>query len=121
MSYGTLPINYLWEKCEMAKGEIAKKDKPGDLVQGTLDMLVLRALSSGAKHGYAVAEWIHETSQDVLRVEEGALYPALHRLELKGLLSAEWGTSENNRRAKYYALTATGKKQLAEETEYWRR
>ena len=63
------------------------KDKPGDMVQGTLDMLVLRALADGAKHGYAVAEWIHDTSQDVLRVEEGALYPALHRLELKGLLT----------------------------------
>src|SRR5207249_2857271 len=96
-------------------------EKQGDLVQGTLDMLVLKALARGAKHGYGVAEWIHESSQDVLRVEEGALYPALHRLELRGLLSAEWGTSENNRRAKYYALTAAGNKQLAEEAEYWRR
>src|SRR5437660_11245882 len=99
----------------------ARMEKQGDLVQGTLDMLVLKALVRGAKHGYAVAEWIHESSQDVLRVEEGALYPALHRLELRGLLSAEWGTSENNRRAKYYALTTAGKKQLTEETEYWRR
>jgi transcriptional regulator len=98
-----------------------RKDKPGDLVQGTLDMLVLKALMSGTKHGYAVAEWIHGTSQDVLRVEEGALYPALHRLELKGLLKSEWGTSENNRRAKYYALTPAGRKYLAEETEHWGR
>src|SRR6476619_2465630 len=98
-----------------------KKDKSGDLVQGTLDMLVLKALMSGAKHGYAVAEWIHETSGDVLRVEEGALYPALHRLELRGLLSAEWGTSDNNRRAKYYDLTAAGRKQLAAEAAQWRR
>jgi transcriptional regulator len=96
-------------------------EKEGDLVQGTLDMLVLKALARGAKHGYGVAEWIHESSNDVLHVEEGALYPALHRLELKGLLSAEWGTSENNRRAKYYALTAAGRKKLAEEAEYWRR
>jgi transcriptional regulator len=96
-------------------------EKQGDLVQGTLDMLVLKALARGAKHGYAVAEWIHESSNDVLSVEEGALYPALHRLELRGLLSAEWGTSENNRRAKYYSLTAAGKKKLAEETEYWKR
>src|SRR6476619_8345435 len=98
-----------------------KKDKSGDLVQGTLDMLVLKALMSGAKHGYAVAEWIHETSQDVLRVEEGALYPALHRLELKGLLSAEWGVSENKRRAKYYELTALGRKYLVEEASSWDR
>lgn len=100
---------------------MAKKDKPGDLVQGTLDMLVLRALADGAKHGYAVAEWIHDTSHDVLRVEEGALYPALHRLELKGLLSAEWGTSDNNRRAKFYALTAAGRKYLAAEQAHWGR
>src|SRR5207244_5726413 len=72
-------------------------------------------------HGYGVAEWIHQTSEDVLRVEEGALYPALHRLELRGLLSSEWGLSANNRRAKYYALTAAGLKRLAQETEYWRR
>lgn len=96
-------------------------EKQGDLVQGTLDMLVLKALARGAKHGYGVAEWIHQSSNDVLRVEEGALYPALHRLELKGLLSAEWGTSDNNRKAKFYSLTAVGKKKLAEETEYWRR
>jgi PadR family transcriptional regulator len=94
---------------------------PGDLLQGTLDLLILKSLARGPMHGYGVAEWIHESSQDVLHVEEGALYPALHRLELRGLLSAEWGTSENNRRAKYYALTAAGKKQLAEATEYWRR
>jgi PadR family transcriptional regulator len=98
-----------------------KKDKPGDLVQGTLDMLVLKALVGGSKHGYAVAEWIHETSHDVLRVEEGALYPSLHRLELRGLLKAEWGASENNRRAKYYALTAAGRKYLAAEQEHWGR
>ena len=96
-------------------------EKQGDLLQGTLDLLVLKALARGPKHGYAVAEWIHESSDDVLHVEEGALYPALHRLELKGLLSSEWGSSESNRRAKYYELTAAGRKKLAEETEYWRR
>lgn len=84
-------------------------------------MLILKALSSGAKHGYAVAEWIHESSNDVLAVEEGALYPALHRLQLRGLLSAEWGASENNRRAKYYSLTAAGRKELSAESEYWGR
>ena len=99
----------------------AGMEKDGDLMQGTLDMLVLKALARGAKHGYGVAEWIHESSNDVLLVEEGALYPALHRLELKRLLAAEWGTSENNRRAKYYSLTAAGRRELAEEAEYWRR
>ena len=98
-----------------------KKENPGDLLQGTLDLLILKALAKGSLHGYGVAEWIHDSSQDVLRVEEGALYPALHRLELRGLLASEWGASDNNRRAKYYALTPTGRKQLAQETEYWRR
>jgi PadR family transcriptional regulator PadR len=98
-----------------------KKENSGDLLQGTLDLLILKALARETMHGYGVAEWIHQRSEDVLRVEEGALYPALHRLELRGLLSAEWGTSENNRRAKYYALTAAGRKELAHETEYWRR
>jgi PadR family transcriptional regulator PadR len=96
-------------------------EKQSELVQGTLDMLVLKALARGSKHGYGVAEWIHESSDDVLRVEEGALYPALHRLEIRGLLSAEWGMSENNRRAKFYSLTPAGKKELLREAEYWRR
>jgi PadR family transcriptional regulator, regulatory protein PadR len=95
--------------------------KQGDLMQGTLDMLILKSLTRGAKHGYAIVEHIQSTSEDVLRVEEGALYPALHRLELRGLLASEWGASENNRRAKFYRLTAAGRKQLAEETEYWSR
>jgi len=96
-------------------------DKQGDLIQGTLDMLVLKSLAHGAKHGYAVAEWIAETSSEILRVEEGALYPALHRLELRGLLASEWGASENNRRAKYYSLTASGRKALAAESNRWQR
>ena len=93
----------------------------GELLPGTLGMLVLKALARGPRHGYAIAEWIQDTSGDVLRVEEGALYPALHRLELRGLLSAEWGMSDNNRRAKYYGLTAAGRKQLAAEAAQWRR
>jgi PadR family transcriptional regulator, regulatory protein PadR len=93
----------------------------GELLQGTLDLLILKALSRGAMHGYGVAEWIHASSQDVLAVEEGALYPALHRLEVRGLLASEWGSSENNRRAKFYSLTGAGKKHLAQETESWRR
>jgi len=96
-------------------------DDAGELLPGTLGMLVLKALARGPRHGYAIAEWIQDTSGDVLRVEEGALYPALHRLELRGLLSAEWGMSDNNRRAKYYGLTAAGRKQLAAEAAQWRR
>jgi transcriptional regulator len=97
------------------------RENPGELLQGTLDLLILKALARGAMHGYGVAEWIHQSSEDVLRVEEGALYPALHRLELRGLLDSEWGTSDNNRRAKFYSLTGAGRKELAQETEFWRR
>ena len=99
----------------------AKKSVPGELLQGTLDMLTLKTLGRGPLHGYAIAEFIQRTSEDVLRVEEGALYPALHRLEVRGLLASEWGTSDNNRRAKFYRLTAAGRKQLAEEASYWTR
>ena len=93
----------------------------GDLVKGTLDVLILKSLSRGRMHGYVIAETIQNTSDEVLRVDEAALYPALHRLELRGLLSAEWGISDNNRRAKYYELTRSGKKQLAVETDSWRK
>lgn len=98
-----------------------KKDEPGDLLRDTLDLLILKTLSRGEMHGYDIAEYLEERSEEVLRVEEGALYPALHRLEIRGLLAAEWGVSDNNRRAKYYRLTAAGRKQLAEETAHWRR
>ena len=91
------------------------------LLQGTLDMLVLKTLSRGAMHGYAIAQFIEDSSREVLHVEEGALYPALHRLELRGRLRAEWGTSDNNRRAKYYRLTAAGRRELESETAYWSR
>jgi PadR family transcriptional regulator, regulatory protein PadR len=84
-------------------------------------MLVLKTLSRDTMHGYAVAESIQRLSQDVLRVEEGALYPALHRLEVRGLLRSEWGVSENNRRAKYYSLTAQGRRQLARDATSWSR
>ena len=93
----------------------------GDLVQGTLDMLILKALTRGPLHGYGIVGFIQESSEDVLRVEEGALYPALHRLELRGLLGAEWGLSENNRRAKFYRLTAAGRKYLEQEATGWER
>jgi PadR family transcriptional regulator, regulatory protein PadR len=93
----------------------------GEFLPGTLDMLILKALSRGPMHGYAVVQFIEQASRDVLRVEEGALYPALHRLEVRGVLAAEWGTSDNNRRAKYYRLTALGRRALEEEASYWRR
>jgi PadR family transcriptional regulator, regulatory protein PadR len=92
-----------------------------DLLQGTLELLILRTLVAGRKHGYAIAEWIHAASDEALSVEEGALYPALHRLELRGLLASEWALSENNRRAKYYRLTTSGRRRLRETTESWRR
>lgn len=98
-----------------------KKNESGDLLRDTLDMLILKTLSRGEMHGYDIAEYLHERSEEVLRVEEGALYPALHRLEIRGLLAAEWGVSDNNRRAKFYRLTAIGRKQLAEETARWNR
>ena len=88
---------------------------------GTLDMLILKALSTESRHGYAIAQFVQEKSGDVLRVEEGALYPALHRLELRGFLRSEWGTSDNNRRAKYYRLTAQGRRQLEREAADWSR
>jgi len=92
-----------------------------ELVQGTLDVLILKSLSWGALHGYAVAESIGERSGQVLKVEEGALYPALHRLEKRGLLEAEWGLSENNRRAKFYTLTSAGRAHLRAEAQTWTR
>src|ERR1700745_1955648 len=93
----------------------------GELIQGTLEMLVLKALVRGPLHGYGVAEWIEHTSQQVLKVEEGALYPALHRMELRGLLKAKWGASDNNRRAKFYELTTEGQKRLHAESQRWAR
>jgi transcriptional regulator len=98
-----------------------KRENPGDLLQGTLDLLILKALARGAMHGYGVAEWIHQTSDDVLKVEEGALYPALHRLEQQAWIQAKWGESENNRRAKYYSLTKAGQKYLRAEETNWER
>jgi PadR family transcriptional regulator PadR len=92
-----------------------------DLIQGTLDMLILKTLARGSLHGYAIAVAIEQRSQDELRVEEGALYPALHRLEVAGLLSSEWKLSETNRRAKFYKLTPAGRKHFAEEASNWKR
>ena len=93
----------------------------GEFLPGTLDMLILKALSHGEHHGYGVAEFIQRASAEVLRVEEGALYPALHRLEVRGWLKSTWGLSDNNRRAKYYRLSALGRRELDRESEYWAR
>jgi transcriptional regulator len=90
------------------------------LLHGTLDTLVLKTLSRGALHGYAIARWIEGRSKDQLQIEEGSLYPALYRMEARGLLSSSWGTSELGRRAKFYALTQKGRARLAEETKAWR-
>ena len=92
-----------------------------DLLQGTLDLLILRTLLLGPKHGHNIAHLIQQTSGDVLRVDHGSLYPALQRLERRGWIAAKWGASENNRRAKYYRLTAGGRKQLVAETTKWER
>ena len=94
---------------------------PSDLLPGTLELLILKALASGPKHGYGIVEHLRLASDDVLAVGESALYPALQRLLLQGWAKAEWGTSENNRRARYYRLTAVGRRQLATETATWRR
>lgn len=90
-----------------------------ELLQGTLDLLVLKTLSWGSAHGYDIARWIQHVTGDVLRIEEGSLYPALHRLEKRGWIGSTWGLSENNRRAKYYQLTARGRQQLRAETSSW--
>ena len=92
-----------------------------DRVQGSLDMMILKTLTTGTMHGWGIAHSIRLRSRESLLVRQGALYPALHRLEDAGLVKAHWGVSDNNRRAKFYSLTASGKKQLVQETEFWRR
>ena len=92
-----------------------------DLLQGTLDLLILKTLALGREHGWAIAQRIQQVSNDVLQIGQGSLYPALHRLEYRGWIRAEWGASENNRRARFYSLTAAGRKQLIAELENWDR
>jgi transcriptional regulator len=94
---------------------------PVDLLQGTLEFLILKTLSWGPMHGFAVARWIRKTTGDALEIEEGALYPALHRMERRGWIDAEWGVTENNRRAKYYQLNRLGRDQLRREETSWTR
>jgi PadR family transcriptional regulator PadR len=95
--------------------------QPADLLQGTLDMLILRAIANEPQHGWAIALRIQQVSNNVLQVGQGSLYPALHRLEYKGWIKAQWGASDNNRKARYYTLTAAGRKHLAAEVENWER
>jgi transcriptional regulator len=95
--------------------------KKNDILQGTLTLLVLKALSRGALHGYGITLYIENASRELLRVEEGSLYPALHRMEQEGWISAAWGLTENNRKARFYSLTTTGRQQLAAEEQSWER
>jgi PadR family transcriptional regulator PadR len=92
-----------------------------DLLKGTLDLLILKALSFGPEHGYGVARWLEESSQDLLSIEEGSLYPALYRMEQRGWIRSEWGTSEKNRKAKYYHIMSDGRSQLQTQTTGWER
>ena len=108
------PIDHRWETI------VATRESP-DLLPGTLDMLVLKALATGRNHGYGIAEYLSARTDSVLHVGESSLYPALQRLLLEGWVKAEWGTSENNRRARFYTLTAAGRRQLAVETEDFER
>jgi len=98
---------------------MSKQQASGEMVQGTLDMLILRTLVMGAAHGHTIAHVIEHRSDDVLQIEQGSLYPALHRLEDRGWVSSYWGVSENNRKARFYRLTAAGRKQLTVETNRW--
>jgi PadR family transcriptional regulator PadR len=96
-------------------------ESKSDLLQGTLDVLILKTLSTGSMHGWGISQRIQQVSEDVLQVNQGSLYPALYRLENQGWIKAEWGTSENNRKAKFYELTRAGRRRLTEETESWER
>src|ERR1700683_5605065 len=111
-----VPIELLLERCMTAKKNVSN----AEMLKGTLDMMVLRTLVRGDAHGHTIAKVIERSSEDVLGVEQSSLYPALHRLEDRGMVSSYWGTSDNNRKAKFYRLTALGRKQLLHETNRWR-
>jgi PadR family transcriptional regulator, regulatory protein PadR len=100
---------------------MATQRDAGDLLQGTLGILILKALLLGAAHGYAISRWVEDATDDVLRIEEGSLYPALRRLEDRGWVTSEWGLSENNRRARFYTITTAGRKHLRSEASVWLR
>src|SRR4030095_2769196 len=121
----TLPLDILQEQhlllrsCRLARRRLMAKQS--DLLQGTLDMLILKTLALGPMHGWGISQRIQQISEEVLVISQGSLYPALYRLEQQDLIKSEWGSSENNRQAKFYELTRTGKKQLTQETENWER
>ena len=119
--FGYPPLDTLWEAAYYSPRRTMGQPQSPQFLQGTLDLLILRALLRKSLHGYAIAEAIHLHSDEVLNVEEGSLYPALHRLELAGAIESEWGMSENNRRAKYYRITQRGRKQLGEQQAGWDR
>src|SRR5581483_3539404 len=106
--------------CRISRGEELVA-QPTDLLQGTLDLLILKTLALEPMHGWGIAQRIQQISRDVLQVQQGSLYPALHRLEQQGWIASEWGTSENNRRARFYSLTRAGRRQLEVETQAWKR
>jgi PadR family transcriptional regulator PadR len=114
--YAMVPIELLLERCMTAKKNVSN----AEMLKGTLDMMILRTLLTGDAHGHTIAKVIERTSEDVLEVEQGSLYPALHRLADRGWVSSYWGTSENNRKARFYKLTAAGRRQLIQETNRWR-
>jgi PadR family transcriptional regulator PadR len=116
-----MPKNVRHEVRRLTSGDAFMERTEVDIVRGTLDLLILKSLSWGAMHGLAVLRWIEQTTRDQLQIEEGALYPALHRMEDKGWLEAEWGYTERNRKAKFYRLSARGRKQLTAELTRWDR
>ncbi len=103
------------------RGDSANPNGRADLLKGTLDLLILKALTFGPEHGYGIARWLEESSEDLLRIEEGSLYPALYRMEKRGWIHSEWGYSESNRKAKYYRLTASGRGELEAQAVGWDR
>jgi transcriptional regulator len=109
----------LWE-CFRKRSHVVSRDR-GDLLQGTLGLLIMKALLAEERHGYGIARWIEDVTEDVLEVPEGSLYPALRRLEAKGLITSRWDLSENNRRARFYALTRAGRRHLSTDASQWMR
>jgi transcriptional regulator len=115
----SVPLDILWHGHDLPMERLWEHIMKIDLLQGTLDMLILKALTWGSMHGYAITSWLEEMTDEALQVEEGSLYPALHRMAKRGWIKSEWGVSENNRRARYYTLTAAGRRQLQTEANTW--
>jgi transcriptional regulator len=121
-SYTPIPLTFdKRERYSFVERQGEKMPQTADLLQGTLDMLILKAIANDPQHGWAIAQRIQQVSNNVLQVGQGSLYPALHRLEYRGWIKAQWGASENNRKARFYSLTVAGRKQLTAELENWQR